>query len=62
MQPGPFPVNIPELGQFMADAANIGPEPAQFWHVKACLQGFTKGIKLKTDEIESILHVRGHFM
>ena len=27
------PVNMPELGRFSADAASIGPEPAQFWHV-----------------------------
>jgi len=24
---------VPELGWFWADAASIGQEPAQFWHV-----------------------------
>ena len=30
---------MPELGRFWADAASIGQEPAQFWHITACLQG-----------------------
>ena len=34
------PVNMPELGRFCADAASIGPEPAQFWHITAFLQGY----------------------
>ena len=33
-----LPVNMPELGRFWAVAASIGPEPAQFWHITACLQ------------------------
>jgi len=31
------PVNMPELSRFWADAASIGPEPAQFWHITAWL-------------------------
>ena len=33
------PVNMTELGQFCADAASSGPEPAQCWHITACLPG-----------------------
>ena len=39
MHSGKCPVNMPELGQSWADATRIGPEPAQFWHITACLQG-----------------------
>ena len=35
-------VNMPELGRFWADAATIGPEPAQFWHITAFLQGMRR--------------------
>jgi len=33
------PVNMPELGQYWADAASIGPVMSPVRHIKACLQG-----------------------
>ena len=35
---GMCPVNMPALGLFWADAASIGPVPAQCWHRIACLR------------------------
>jgi len=33
--------NMPELARYWADAASIGSEPAQFWHITARLQGIS---------------------
>jgi len=32
------PVDMPGLDRYWADAASIGPVPAQFWHMMVCLQ------------------------
>ena len=31
---------LPVPGLYWADAASIGPVPARYWHITACLQGY----------------------
>ena len=39
-----FPVNMPEQ-------VSIGPEPAQFWHITACLQGSRYHVELNVLQV-----------
>jgi len=41
-----YPVNMPELDQYGADAPSIGPLLAQCWHITACLNGIFENVFL----------------
>jgi len=41
----------PVLGQYWSDAGSIGPVPALYWHVMACLQGHYTKAKIYICEV-----------